>query len=113
MFAKEEHMLTLTDTAGVVVREIVSRNGGAGPAGQAQAAAHPASHPVGEAENADATQFGVAVAPTPEEHDAVVEAHGARVYLGERATRALDDKTLDAHVDEDGRVAFDLLPQHP
>jgi len=95
-------MLTLTDTAGVVVREIVSRNGGDAQAGLRI-----------EAENADATQFGVAVAPTPEEHDAVVEAHGARVYLGERATRALDDKTLDAHVDEDGRVAFDLLPQHP
>jgi len=94
-------MLTLTDTASIVVKEIVNRNSDAEGAGLRI-----------EAENADGTQFGVAIAPTPEAHDAVIEQGGARVYVEERAAQALDDKTLDAHVDEEGRVAFDILPQH-
>lgn len=94
-------MLTLTDTASIVVKEIVARSGGAEGAGLRI-----------EAESADGTQFGVAIAPAPEAHDAVIEQDGARVYVEEHAAQALDDKTLDARVGEDGRVAFDVLPQH-
>ena len=53
----------------------------------------------------------MAIVPTPEERDSVVEQDGARVYLGENAATALNDKTLDASVSNDGRVSFDLLPQ--
>ena len=93
-------MLTLTETASTVVKEIVSRSGGPEEAGLRI-----------NAENNEGTEFGVAIVPTPDEHDAVVEQGGARVYLGETAARVLDDKTLDAHVGDDGRVAFDILPQ--
>ena len=93
-------MLTLTDTASTVVKEIVDRSGAPDGAGLRI-----------DSEDATGTEFGVAIAPAPEERDAVVEQAGARVYLAENAAKALDDKTLDAHVSEDGRVAFDILPQ--
>jgi Fe-S cluster assembly iron-binding protein IscA len=93
-------MLTLTDTASTVVAEIVARSGGPDGSGLRI-----------EAENADATEFAVAIVPTPEETDAVIEQAGARVYVGETAAQALDDKTLDARVSDDGRVAFDIVPQ--
>ena len=95
-------MLTLTDTASTVVKEIVSRRGG--PEGTGLRI---------DVEGPEATEFTVEIVPTPEEHDSVVEQAGAHVYLGEDAAPVLDDKTLDARVSEDGRVAFDLLPQHP
>ncbi|WP_353827881.1 iron-sulfur cluster assembly accessory protein [Agromyces sp. SYSU T0242] len=93
-------MFALTDTATTVVKELVT--GAGAPEGSGLRI---------EAEDTDATQFGVAIAPAPEQGDAVVEQSGARVYLGERATIALDDKVLDARVAEDGRVSFDILPQ--
>ena len=93
-------MLTLTDTASTVVKEIVDRSGA--PAGSGLRI---------DAEDATGTEFAVAIAPAPEERDAIVEQAGARVYLAETAAQALDDKTLDAHLGEDGRVAFDILPQ--
>lgn len=93
-------MLTLTDTASTVVKEIVDRSGA--PAGAGLRI---------DSEDDTGTEFGVVIAPSPEDRDAVIEQAGARVYLAENAAKALDDKTLDAHVDEDGRVAFDILPQ--
>ncbi|GAA4066156.1 MULTISPECIES: hypothetical protein [Agromyces] len=93
-------MLTLTPSASTVVKEIVDRSGA--PAGAGLRI---------DTEDAAGTEFGVAIAPAPEERDSVVEQEGARVYLAENAAKALDDKTLDAHVAEDGRVAFDILPQ--
>jgi iron-sulfur cluster assembly protein len=100
VIAEEERMLTLTDTATDVVKEIVSRSGGPDGAGLRISAEDP-----------DATEFAVKIVPTPEERDAVVEQAGARVYLGEIAAVALADKTLDASVLPDGRVAFDVVPQ--
>lgn len=93
-------MLTLTDTASTVVKEIVDRSGA--PAGAGLRI---------DSEDDTGTEFGVVIAPSPEDRDAVIEQAGARVYLAENAAKALDDKTLDAHVGEDGRVAFDILPQ--
>ncbi|MFE5672940.1 HesB/IscA family protein [Agromyces sp. NPDC056523] len=93
-------MLTLTDAASLAVKEIVDRSGA--PAGSGLRI---------DAEGDTGTQFAVDIAPAPEERDAIVEQAGARVYLAEEAAQALDDKTLDARVDEDGRVAFDVLPQ--
>jgi len=100
VIAEEEYMLTLTETASTVVKEIVARRGL--PEGTGLRIS---------AEDPDATEFFVAVVPTPEEHDAVVEQAGAHVYLGESAALALSDKTLDARVSDDGSVSFDVLPQ--
>jgi iron-sulfur cluster assembly protein len=102
VIAEEEPMLTLTDTASTVVKEIVIRSGGPDGAGLRI-----------NAENDEATEFAVEIVPMPDDQDSVVEQAGARVYLGETAARALVDKTLDARVSEDGRVAFDIVPQEP
>jgi len=93
-------MLTLTETASTVVREIVARRGGPEGTGLRISAEEP-----------DSTEFSVAIVPTPEEHDAIVERAGAHVYLAESAAKALDDKTLDASISDDGQVSFDVLPQ--
>lgn len=93
-------MLTLTDTASTVVKEFVVRAGEAESGGLRIDAPSPQS-----------TDFTVAITAAPEPDDQVVEQDGARVFLAEPATIALADKTLDARVDEGGRVAFDLLPQ--
>ena len=88
-------MLTLTENASAVVKEIVSHNGA--PEGSGLRI---------NAQDAAATEFAAAVVPTPDPTDAVLEQDGARVYLGEAAAIALADKTLDAKVDDDGRVSF-------
>jgi Fe-S cluster assembly iron-binding protein IscA len=93
-------VLTLTDTASTVVKEIVSRAEDAASGGLRIDAATP-----------QATEFAVAIADRPEADDAVVEQGGARVFLGADATDALADKTLDARVDHEGRVTFDVLQQ--
>lgn len=93
-------MLKLTDTATLVVKEIVERSGGPEGTGLRINAEDPAG-----------TEFAVEIVPTPEERDAIVEQAGARVYLGENAAVALSDKTLDASVSPDGHVEFDVLQQ--
>ncbi|WP_308798655.1 iron-sulfur cluster assembly accessory protein [Agromyces silvae] len=93
-------MLTLTDTASTVVKEIVSGAEQVGTGGLRIDAAGPGS-----------TEFAVAIAEHPESGDAVVEQNGARVFLGTDASVALADKTLDARVDQEGRVAFDIRQQ--
>lgn len=95
-------MLTLTDTASTVVKEIVSRADDSGNGGLRIDAATPES-----------TEFAVAIAAAPEAADSIVEQDGARVFLGGGAPEALADKTLDARVDQEGRVAFDVLQQQP
>jgi iron-sulfur cluster assembly protein len=43
--------------------------------------------------------------------DQVIETSGARVFLEPGAAVALDDKSLDAQVDDQGTVAFTLADQ--
>lgn len=93
-------MLTLTDTASTVVKTIAAQSPGAEDGGLR------ISDAAGESAN-----FAVAVAPTPEPTDAVVEQDGARVFLDVSASVALDDKVLDASVDENGAVSFALASQ--
>lgn len=93
-------MLTLTENASTVVKEIVSGNGAPDGSGLRINTRDP-----------EATEFAVAIVTTPNETDEVIEQSGARVYLGEAAAAALTDKTLDAKVDEEGRVAFEISPQ--
>lgn len=52
--------------------------------------------------------FELALAPEPEPQDTVVETDGARVFVDEAATVALDDRVLDAEVGADGSVRFAL-----
>jgi iron-sulfur cluster assembly protein len=55
--------------------------------------------------------LSVSTAGMPEEGDEVVEEQGARVFLEPNAAAILDDKVLDATVDEQGRVGFVLSSQ--
>jgi len=54
--------------------------------------------------------LALSTATRPLEGDSVVEEHGARVFLEPEAAAALDDKTLDAQFDPDGRVQFLIAP---
>ena len=57
------------------------------------------------------SSFAVSTATQPEPDDEVVEQNGATVYLEPAAAALLDDKVLDAGVDEAGNVQFSLALQ--
>jgi len=52
--------------------------------------------------------YAVTLADGPQQGDAVVEDGGARVFVDPVATVQLDDRVLDAQVDENGGVGFAL-----
>lgn len=95
-------MLTLTDNATRAIGALSDRPG----------------YPVGagvritRAESDDsAAGLSIGMAATPEDDDAVVEDRGARVFVESEAVDLLDDKMLDAEIDDGGRVRFMLGPQ--
>jgi iron-sulfur cluster assembly protein len=59
-----------------------------------------------------AGSLSLSVTEGPQEGDQVVEEGGARVFLETGAAMALDDKMLDAEIDDKGDVAF-LIGQQP
>ncbi|MWV49621.1 hypothetical protein GRS96_10085 [Rathayibacter sp. VKM Ac-2803] len=93
-------MLTLTDSASSIVTTITS---------QTEVPAEGGLRISGD--DLDARNLAVTVAAAPETTDAVVEQDGARVFLDVVASAALDDKVLDAQVDESGSVSFGVAPQ--
>ena len=52
----------------------------------------------------------LAIVSAPDPSDVVVEAAGEQIFLEEDAATFLDDKVLDAEVQE-GRVSFAIAPQ--
>lgn len=88
-------MLTMTPTATTVVRALVDQNTEQEQAGLRISSGGPAGE-----------DFAVAISEAPEPTDAVVEESGARVFLDEDAVLVLDDKVLDASVDDGGAVQF-------
>ncbi len=56
-------------------------------------------------------QLAVTTADRPAEGDQLVEEDGAKVYLDADAAQQLDDKVLDAGIDDTGNVQFGLLTQ--
>lgn len=86
-------MLTLTENAADVVQKIVEQNAGAEVAGLRISQ---------EADESLALAPVAASAPG----DSVIEENGAKVFLDEGAAALLDDKILDAQVEEDGAVQF-------
>jgi iron-sulfur cluster assembly protein len=91
-------MLTLTDNASTIVKEISNQIPDA--AGLRITS-----------ESADQPSFEVEPATAAEPGDAVVEQDGATIYLDESASLQLDDKVLDAAVDQSGGVQFALTQQ--
>ena len=92
-------MLTLTETATTAVKAIISGNpeveGGGLRIGQGLD---------------DSAGFAVSIVASPQPGDATVESDGAKVFLEAGASDILDDKTLDAQIDN-GSVTFALVPQ--
>ena len=93
-------MLTLTENASTIVKDIASRTGGGEGAGL-RISADPAL----------GADFSVTASDHPEPGDQVVEQDGATVYLENQAAEVLSDKVLDAGVDQAGNVQFALGEQ--
>lgn len=93
-------MLTLTENASTIVKDIVSRTGGGEEAGL-----RITTDPSLEA------SFSVTASDHPEPGDLVVEQDGATVYLEDQTAEVLSDKILDAGVDQAGNVQFALGQQ--
>jgi iron-sulfur cluster assembly protein len=93
-------MLVLTDTATSVIRGLVDRPELTGAPGLRIAGTHNGEE-----------DLTVSTVETPAAGDQVIEDQGARVFLEPGAATLLDDKVLDATVDEQGRVRFLLTVQ--
>ncbi|WP_067441854.1 Fe-S cluster assembly protein HesB [Nocardioides jensenii] len=92
-------MLTLTENASTIVKDIANQ-GGEETAGLRITG-----------DNSPEQAFAVNAAPAPEPGDQTVEQDGATIFLDEQAAEALDDKVLDAAVDQEGGVQFALTVQ--
>ena len=90
-------MLTLTENASTIVRDITAQQGMPETAGLRITT-----------EVGDQPGFAISAAEQPQSDDQVVEQSGATIYLDETSAELLDDKILDAAVDEQGRVEFAL-----
>jgi len=93
-------MLTLTENAATAVKGIIARSPEIDEGGL-------------RIFSADDPRAGytLALASNPEPDDAVVETSGARVFLDAATSVALQDRVLDAQVDDQGAVRFELGEQ--
>jgi len=96
---ERKSMLTLTETASTVVKSIVDRDPTISDGALRIA--------TGETSN----DFAISVVSEPQPGDALIESHGAKVFVESGASTVLDDKTLDADVSEAGAITFALVPQ--
>ncbi|MFB9233993.1 HesB/IscA family protein [Plantactinospora siamensis] len=87
-------MLTLTDNAVLVIRDLTAQQEVPDGAG------------LRIATDADAGALTLALAEAPTQGDQVVDNDGARIFLDADAAQLLDDKALDAAVDAQGAVQF-------
>ena len=94
-------MLALTDNAVSVIRDLAATT------------QTPETTGVRIAIATDQEQLSLALAPTATDGDQVVEDQGARVYLEQEAASMLDDRTLDAAVEQDGSVQFFVATTSP
>jgi Fe-S cluster assembly iron-binding protein IscA len=90
-------MLTLTENASAIVKDISSQPGLPETAGLRITS-----------DSQSEASLAVSAAEAPEPGDQVVEQSGATVYLDPSAAIMLDDKVLDAAVDPSGKVEFAL-----
>ena len=96
-------MLVLTEAAAEVVKSVISTPQTPAETGLRIASSAP------EPEDPGALQLTAAAGP--DENDQVIEAAGARVFVEPQAAAYLDDKVLDAQLDEQGTARFTLGTQ--
>jgi Fe-S cluster assembly iron-binding protein IscA len=92
-------MLTLTDNATTIISNLLHQPG--------------APEGVGVRITDETPEPGLALvtATEPAPGDQILSEGGATVYLDQTAATLLDDKVLDAAVNDDGRVEFSVAPQ--
>jgi Fe-S cluster assembly iron-binding protein IscA len=93
-------MLTLTDSAVSAIRGLTS---------QPELPEQTGLRIMAQGEGAPS--FQLALAEGPVAGDQVVEEGGARVFLEAEVAAVLDDKALDAQVNEQGDLAFRIADQ--
>jgi iron-sulfur cluster assembly protein len=98
-------MLLLTETAAEVVKALTATP--QAPEGSGLRIESSVPQP------ADARALQLSAAMGPGENDQIIEAAGARVYLEPQAAAYLEDKVLDAEVDQEGQPRFSLAVQRP
>ncbi|MEQ6899681.1 Fe-S cluster assembly protein HesB [Nocardioides sp. YIM 152588] len=91
-------MLALTENAATIVKQLTADPAAEGAPGL-------------RISGASDDTFAVTTAQAAEPDDAVVAQDGAIVYLDADAAVALDDKILDAGVDDAGKIEFGLYQQ--
>ncbi|MET9298724.1 MULTISPECIES: iron-sulfur cluster biosynthesis family protein [Micromonospora] len=87
-------MLTMTDNAVLVIRDLAAQQDVADAGGLRIAA------------DTDAGSLSIELVPQPVQGDQVVDTEGARIFLDSDAAELLNDTSVDALVDEEGVVQF-------
>ncbi|ADL44701.1 iron-sulfur cluster biosynthesis family protein [Micromonospora aurantiaca] len=87
-------MLTMTDNAVLVIRDLAAQQDVADAGGLRIAA------------DTDAGSLSIELVPQPVQGDQVVDTEGARIFLDSDAAELLNDTSVDAMVDEEGVVQF-------
>ncbi|WP_319462880.1 adhesin [Micromonospora sp. RTP1Z1] len=87
-------MLTMTDNAVLVIRDLANQQDVAEDGGLRIAA------------DTDAGSLSIELVPQPVQGDQVVDAEGARIFLDADAAELLNETSVDAIVDDEGVVQF-------
>ncbi|NBE81691.1 HesB/IscA family protein [Micromonospora rubida] len=87
-------MLTMTDNAVLVIRDLAAQEDVAQDGGLRIAA------------DADAGSLTIELVPEPAQGDQVVDTEGARIFLDPDAAELLSDTSVDASIDDEGVVQF-------
>jgi len=98
-------MLVLTEAAAEAVKSVTSQPQVPEGAGLRIASSAP--------DSAGPADLQLTAALVPAQGDQVIEAAGARVFVESQAVAYLEDKVLDAQVDEQGKAHFSLTVQEP
>ncbi|SCE68895.1 iron-sulfur cluster biosynthesis family protein [Micromonospora mirobrigensis] len=87
-------MLTMTDNAVLVIRDLAAQQDVAQSGGLRIAA------------DTEAGSLTIELVPEPVQGDQVVDNQGARIFLDSDAAELLGDTSVDAEVDDEGVVQF-------
>ena len=97
-------MLALTDSAVGVIHDLTTQPGLPASTGLRIV-------PQPDVGNGAGPAFALSLSQGPSTGDEVIETADARVYLQSEVAEQLQDKVLDARIDEQGEVAFLVSPQ--
>ncbi len=97
-------MLALTDAAVGVIHDLTTQPGL--PEGTGLRIAP-------QPDNGSGPAYALSLSQTPEAADEVITAADTRVYLEQGVAQQLEDKVLDARIDEQGEIAFLISQQQP